>query len=65
MATESEIEIRPVFEMEDFGGALTPEIKAQEDRVRAGGGKAAASVTAPGSLTFVCLTHGEASAVRA
>jgi hypothetical protein len=35
MGTESEIEIRPVFEMEDFGAALTPEIKAQEDRVRA------------------------------
>jgi hypothetical protein len=33
--TESEIEIRPVFEMEDFGAAVTPEIKAQEDRVRA------------------------------
>jgi hypothetical protein len=35
MGTESEIEIRPVLEMEDFGAALTPEIKAQEDRVRA------------------------------
>jgi hypothetical protein len=32
---ESEIEIRPVFENEDFGDALTPEIKAQEDRLRA------------------------------
>src|SRR5262245_38900973 len=35
MGTESEIEIRPVFELEDFGAAATPEIKAQEDRVRA------------------------------
>ncbi|MET0509467.1 MAG: YciI family protein [Burkholderiaceae bacterium] len=26
--TESEIEIRPVFEMEDFGDALTPEARA-------------------------------------
>jgi hypothetical protein len=35
MGTESEIEIRPVFEMEDFGAAMTPELKAQEDRIRA------------------------------
>ena len=33
--TESEIEIRPVFETEDFGDAVTPEVKAAEDRVRA------------------------------
>jgi hypothetical protein len=33
--SESEIEIRPVFELEDFGAAATPEIRAQEDRVRA------------------------------
>ena len=32
---ESEIEIRPVFEAEDFGAALTPELRAQEDRQRA------------------------------
>ena len=32
---ESEIEIRPVFEAEDFGAALTPELRAQEDRIRA------------------------------
>jgi len=30
----SEIEIRPVFETEDFGDALTPELRAQEDRMR-------------------------------
>jgi hypothetical protein len=35
MPGESEIEIRPVFEPEDFGPALTPELKAQEDRLRA------------------------------
>lgn len=29
-----EIEIRPVFEMEDFGDAMTPELRAQEDRQR-------------------------------
>jgi hypothetical protein len=32
---ESEIEIRPVFGPEDFGEAMTPELKAQEDRLRA------------------------------
>lgn len=31
---EAEIEIRPLFEAEDFGEALTPELKAQEDRLR-------------------------------
>lgn len=33
--TESEVEIRPIFEMEDFGEAMTPELRAQEDRLRA------------------------------
>jgi hypothetical protein len=32
---ESEIEIRQVFEAEDFGAEFTPELRAQEDRVRA------------------------------
>lgn len=32
---ESEIEIRRVFEPEDFGPALTPELRAQEERLRA------------------------------
>jgi hypothetical protein len=32
---ESEIEIRPLFEAEDFGSELTPELRAQEDRLRA------------------------------
>ncbi len=32
---EAEIEIRPVFEVEDFGAELTPELRAQEERVRA------------------------------
>lgn len=31
---ESEIEIRPIFETEDFGEALTPELREQEDRLR-------------------------------
>jgi hypothetical protein len=33
--TEAEIEIRPVFEAEDFGEEFTPELRAQEERVRA------------------------------
>lgn len=32
---ESEIEIRQVFEAEDFGDALTPELREAEDRMRA------------------------------
>ncbi len=32
---EGILEIRPVFEAEDFGEAFTPELKAQEDRLRA------------------------------
>lgn len=35
MPGESDIEIRPVFEAEDFGEALTPELREQEDRIRA------------------------------
>ena len=31
---ESEIEIRPLFEMEDFGEEFTPELREQEDRLR-------------------------------
>jgi hypothetical protein len=33
---ESVLEIRPVFEADDFGEAFTPELRAQEDRLRAG-----------------------------
>ena len=32
---ESEIEIRQVFELDDFGAELTPELKAQEERLLA------------------------------
>jgi len=31
----SDIELRQVFSPEDFGPALTPEVKAQEERIRA------------------------------
>jgi hypothetical protein len=34
--TEAEIEIRQVFEAEDFGEAMTPEMRAQEERLRIG-----------------------------
>ncbi|MBD1856976.1 MULTISPECIES: YciI family protein [Leptolyngbya] len=34
MPGESEIEVRPVFEAEDFGEALTSELREQEDRIR-------------------------------
>jgi hypothetical protein len=33
--TESEIEIRQVFEAEDFGAEFTPELREQEERTRA------------------------------
>jgi len=33
--TESEIEIRQVFEADDFGDEFTPELREQEERVRA------------------------------
>ena len=35
MPGESEIEIRQVFEAEDFGEAFTPELREQEERLRA------------------------------
>ena len=34
MVGESEIEIRQVFESEDFGAEFTPELRAQEERLR-------------------------------
>jgi hypothetical protein len=35
MVSDSEIEIRPVFEAEDFGADFTPELREQENRLRA------------------------------
>ncbi|HEX3532692.1 MAG TPA: YciI family protein [Gemmatimonadaceae bacterium] len=32
---DTEVEIRQVFESDDFGEAFTPELRAQEDRIRA------------------------------
>jgi hypothetical protein len=34
MLTDSDIEIRPVFEADDFGEAFTPELREQEERLR-------------------------------
>jgi hypothetical protein len=33
-AGDSEIEIRPIFEAEDFGAEFTPELREQEERLR-------------------------------
>ncbi|NWB84067.1 YciI family protein [Pseudomonas gingeri] len=35
MASDSEIEIRQIFEAEDFGESLTPELREQEEHLRA------------------------------
>jgi len=32
---DGEVEIRPIFEADDFGEAFTPELREQEDRLRA------------------------------
>jgi hypothetical protein len=32
---EAEVEIRPIFESKDFGAEFTPELRAQEERLRA------------------------------
>lgn len=43
MPGDSEIEIRPLYEAEDFGAEFTPELREQEERLRAqvaGQGKA-------------------------
>ena len=34
MPGESEIEVRQIFEADDFGAELTPELRAKEDRIR-------------------------------
>lgn len=39
MPGESEIEIRQVFEADDFGAEFTPELREQEERIRAQVGK--------------------------
>jgi hypothetical protein len=34
MMEDSDIEIRPIYEMEDFGEALPPDVREQEERLR-------------------------------
>lgn len=34
MMSDSDIEIRPIYEAEDFGDAFTPELREQEERLR-------------------------------
>jgi hypothetical protein len=34
MESESDIDIRPIYESEDFGAELTPELRAKEERIR-------------------------------
>ncbi|MGO4675345.1 YciI family protein [Bosea sp. 2YAB26] len=41
MTGDSEIEIRRIFEAEDFGEAFTPELREQEERIRAEAAKKA------------------------
>ena len=41
MEGDSDLEIRPVFEAEDFGAEFTPELREQEERIRAQTEKAA------------------------
>ncbi len=48
MPDESEIEIRQVFEAEDFGAEFTPELRAQEDRLRAQVGQKQSTTVAGG-----------------
>ena len=42
----TEVELRPVFESEDFGEALTPEQREKEERIRADAANRAAEVAA-------------------
>jgi hypothetical protein len=41
---DTEIELRPVFEAEDFGAEFTPELRAQEERLRARAAENAQSI---------------------
>jgi hypothetical protein len=45
MRGESEIEIRQVYEAEDFGAKFTPELRLQEERVRAQAERLASKAT--------------------
>ena len=47
MPGPSELEIRPIFEAEDFGAEFTPELREQEDRLRERLGKVTPQGTTP------------------
>jgi len=51
MPGESEIEIRQVFEADDFGAEFTPEMKAQEERLRAEAAKKRNNAVSPKGQT--------------
>ena len=67
--SESEIEIRQVFEAEDFGAEFTPELREQEDRLRAqiqaqaGAGTAARGVPESRGATPYLTVKGAAEAI--
>jgi len=68
MEGESEVEIRQVFEAEDFGAEFTPELRQQEDRLRAQiAGQAASAkvepVPAPRGATPYLIIKGAADAI--
>lgn len=51
MPSDSEIEIRQIFEAEDFGAEFTPELREQEDRIRAEVAKKKNSFSQPGVVS--------------
>lgn len=69
MPGDSEIEIRPVFEAEDFGEAFTPELREQEEKLRArveaqhGGGSAVSPVPPANGATPYLTVRGAVDAI--
>lgn len=62
---EGEIELRQIFEAEDFGAEFTPELREQEERLRAQLAKpAVAPVPAPKGATPYLVVKGAADAIR-
>jgi uncharacterized glyoxalase superfamily protein PhnB len=61
MLGDSEIEIRPIFSAEDFGAEFTPELRAQEERLRARAG--VNPVPAPSGATPYLVIKGAADAI--
>ena len=63
MPGESEIEIRQVFEAEDFGAEFTPELREQEDRLRAKIAAKVEPVPTPRGATPYLIIKGAADAI--